>query len=617
MNADKGFCHCVLLLITALVLMLVIGPTMSITEGKEETANAVVWDTLSPFGNTIDIRDKTNWRPVPTDLLTLEANPPVASSDPGYYGREYSFNGDAVVENEHLTAVFWSRKGRVVIYSKVPAGQKLIEFVPLQLKKGSASITSCKILRNTGDEAALEVFFSGEEIGVNVSAIFSFSPDLIGVEIKPAENTKGISLFGSIEYGIVPSFIGDDLIFDPREYPSMNTLCIPSENLFLGLLKGENSVLVVTWPKGKQQMNLVLDPDKSGKSRPIESVDFDNDGQSIYLAILDAPGIWHKEELKASYLEKDIAINWKRPFPAKWVTQLNEAGVQTTFTFRESKGNIWRGVTGSYIYPVWFDGDNAFYHLSKKIPPRGESLIYFLERKNTPLSVSTPVDIAKATLGRQTCDAILDLPGRVLSTHHRRGAAGIRRACTCGCTEAIQVVFEAGEEVQRKEYVEGAVDDMVYFVTRHMERINEYLDFANSMMEFLSLAKKSNADLKPFLDSMASITQEIVQEYNRQRDNIKSLEYTGELAQKTKTLTVKKNPGNLSIYSDLSEKWRAMGGAQDSLVALFHSLTRKLSQQAGYGCVNDPRAVQIAEEIRTRCRKCLRNPDGYEIWPDY
>ena len=597
--------------------MLVIGPTMSITEGKEETANAVVWDTLSPFGNTIDIRDKTNWRPVPTDLLTLEANPPVASSDPGYYGREYSFNGDAVVENEHLTAVFWSRKGRVVIYSKVPAGQKLIEFVPLQLKKGSASITSCKILRNTGDEAALEVFFSGEEIGVNVSAIFSFSPDLIGVEIKPAENTKGISLFGSIEYGIVPSFIGDDLIFDPREYPSMNTLCIPSENLFLGLLKGENSVLVVTWPKGKQQMNLVLDPDKSGKSRPIESVDFDNDGQSIYLAILDAPGIWHKEELKASYLEKDIAINWKRPFPAKWVTQLNEAGVQTTFTFRESKGNIWRGVTGSYIYPVWFDGDNAFYHLSKKIPPRGESLIYFLERKNTPLSVSTPVDIAKATLGRQTCDAILDLPGRVLSTHHRRGAAGIRRACTCGCTEAIQVVFEAGEEVQRKEYVEGAVDDMVYFVTRHMERINEYLDFANSMMEFLSLAKKSNADLKPFLDSMASITQEIVQEYNRQRDNIKSLEYTGELAQKTKTLTVKKNPGNLSIYSDLSEKWRAMGGAQDSLVALFHSLTRKLSQQAGYGCVNDPRAVQIAEEIRTRCRKCLRNPDGYEIWPDY
>jgi len=599
-----------------LALLLVISPRMSITQGKQGTANVVVWDTQSPFVDTVDIADKTHWRPVPTDLLTLEANPPVASSDPGYYGREYSFKGDAVVENQSLTAVFWSRKGRVVIYSKVYAGQKRIEFVPLSLKTGPANITCCKILQNTGDEAALEVFFSGEKTGVNVSAIFSFSKTEI-VEIKPAQNSSGISLSGQIECGIVPDFIGDDLIFDASEYPSMNTLCIPSENLFLGLLRGENSMLVVTWPMGKQQMNLVLDPDKSGKSRLIESVDFDNDGQSIYLAILEAPGIWHKEQLQPSYLEKDVATSWKRPFPAKWVTQLYEADVKTTFTFRESKGNIWRGVTGSYVYPVWFSGQDAFYHLSKKIPPKGESLIYFLERKDTPLSVSAPVDIAKATLGRQTCDTILDLPGRKLRTHHRRGSAGIRRACTCGCTEAMQAVFEAGEEVQRKEYVEGAVDDMVYFVTRHMERINEYLDFANSMMEFLSLTGESHADLKPFLASLESTAQEIVQEYNRQTDNIKSLEYTGELAAKTKALTAKKDPKSLPAYSDLSEKWRAMGGAQDSLVAQFHSLTRKLSQQAGYGCVNDPRAVQIAEEIRKRCRKCLRNPDGYEIWPDY
>jgi len=641
--------------ITALVLLPATCPRMSIAQREKEIANfftaehaksaetellrlylasadsalsavksyALVWDTQSPFVDTVDIRDRTNWRPVPTDLLTLEANPPVASSDPGYYGREYSFKGDAVVENERLTAVFWSGKGRVVIYSKVYAGQKRIEFVPLQLKRGPVSITCCKILQNTGDEAALEVFFSGEAAGENVSAIFSFSKMEI-VEIKPAENTKGISLFSPIEYGIVPSFIGDDLIFDPRAYPSTDTLCIPSENVFLGLLKGENSMLVVTWPKAKQQMRLALESERPA-SQLIQSVDFDNDGQSIYLAILEAPGIWHKEQLQPSYLEKDIAINWKRPFPAKWVTQLNEAEVKTTFTFRESKGNIWRGVTGSYVYPVWFSGDSAFYHLSKKIPPKGESLIYFLERKNTPLSVSAPVDIAKATLGRQMCDTILDLPGRVLRTHHRRGDAGIRRACTCGCTEAMQAVFEAGEEVQRKEYVEGAVDDMVYFVTRHVERINEYQDFARDMMEFLSLAEKSHADLKPFLDSIESIAQEILQEYSRQRDNIKSLEYADQLAQKTKALTAKKDPGNpstpfragLSTYSGLSEKWRAMGGAQDDLVAQSHRITRKLSQQAGYGCVNDPKAVQIAEEVRSRCRKCLRNPDGYEIWPDY
>jgi hypothetical protein len=60
-----------------------------------------------------------------------------------------------------------------------------------------------------------------------------------------------------------------------------------------------------------------------------------------------------------------------------------------------------------------------------------------------------------------------------------------------------------------------------------------------------------------------------------------------------------------------------MGGAQDELVGKYHSITRKLFQEAGYGCVNQPKAVDIAEQVRARCRKCLRNPDGYEIWADY
>jgi len=598
----------------ALIILLVTSPKMLMAQRKK-TANILVWDTLSPFGNTVDVRDRTNWKVVPANLLTLELNPAAAVSDPAYYGREYSFKGDAVVENEHLTAVFWSRKGRVVIYSKADPSNRRVEFVPLQLKAKAASITYCGILQNTGDEAALDVSFSAKETEENLSATFSFSKTKI-FDIKPAENMKGISLLCPIEYGVIPDFIGDDLIFDARQYLSMNTLHVPSDNLFLGLLKGQNDMLVVTWPEGKQQMKLL--PDKKEQEAGLfESVDFDNDSQSIYLALLEAPGIWHKEELKPSYLEKDVAINWKRPFPAKWITQLHEAGVKTTFALRESKTNIWRGVIGRYNYPVWFNGDNAFYRLSKKIPPKGESIIYFLERKNTPVSVSTPVDIMKETLGRQTCDTILDFAGRKLRTHHRRAGAGIRRAATCGCTEAMQVVFEASEEVEKKEYVAGAVDDMVYFVTRHVERINEYQDFANNMTDFLSLTGKSDVDMKPYIDNMQAIVQEIPQEYNRQRENMKTLEYAAELARKTKALTQKKDPGNLPAYLDLGEKWRAMGGAQDSVVAKFHSITRKLFQEAGYGCVNQSKAVEIAQEIRRRCRRCLRNPDGYEIWPDY
>ncbi|NQT01262.1 MAG: hypothetical protein HQ580_04510 [Planctomycetes bacterium] len=597
-----------------LIFLLVISPGMSIAQTKEKTANTIVWDTQSPFVNMVDIRDKNNWKVVPADLLTLELDPSAAVSDPAYYGREYSFKGDVVVENEHLTAVFWSGKGKVVIYSKTGPSKKRVEFTPLQLKAKPAGISHCSILHNTGDEASLEVSFSGGGAEDSFSAIFSFDQTGI-IEIKPAENMKGISLLSPIAYGVIPDFIGDDLIYDPEKYPSRATLHVPSENIFLGLLEGQNNMLVVTWPMGKQRMKLVLD--NSEKDRLIESVDFDNDGKSIYLALLDAPGIWHKEQLKPSYLEKDVVINWKRPFPAKWITQLDEANVKTTFTFKESKESIWRGVTGRYNYPVWFDGGKTFYRLGKKIPPKGYSLVYCLERKGTPVSISTPVDIMKGTLGRQACNTILDLPGRKLRNHHRRAGIGVRRAATCGCTKVMQAVFDAGQEVRRKEYVAGAVDDMVYFVRRHVERINEYQDFANNMIKYLNLAGKSAADLKPFIDNIKAIVQEIPRGYSRQKENMKNLEFAADLARKTKALTQKKAPQNLPAYKDLSEKWRAMGGAQDSVIAQCHTITRKLFQEAGYGCVNQPRAVKIAREIRRRCRKCLKNPDGYEIWQNY
>jgi Rad3-related DNA helicase len=270
-----------------------------------------------------------------------------------------------------------------------------------------------------------------------------------------------------------------------------------------------------------------------------------------------------------------------------------------------------------YNYPVWFDGDSAFYYLSKKVPPKGESLIYFLEGKDTPVSISTPVDIMKATLGRQMCDSILDLAGRKLRTHHRRGAAGIRRACTCGCTEAIEAVFKAGEENDRREYVEGAVEDMLYFVRRHIERIDEYRAFADDMIKFLRATGSSSAGLKPFLDSLEQTAQQIPQEYEVQKENIKSLNYAGELARKTTDLTRRKSPQNLPTCLELCKEWREMGGAQDGLLAQYHIIARKLFQEAGFGCATQPKAVELAQEIRRRCRQCLRNPDGYEIWPNY
>jgi hypothetical protein len=582
--------------------------------------NIVLWDSGVRFGESIEPQNRGGWVAIPSEMFGFEKDPVKAASDPGYYGRQYAFKGDAVVENANYEAVFWSAKGRVVIYSKADApsrategaNQPVLELAPMQSSAGAnPNIALSRILRNAGDEVAIEAHFAGQP---ETSAIVSFGRDGI-IEIKPGRGMNGINLASPFAYAVVPGFISDDLIFGPAECANAGTLCLPSENALIGLLKGEAHELVLTWPKGNQQLKLRI-VSEDGK-RAIQSIDFENDRQSLYLSVLSASGIWHREELKPAYLEKDVTLGWKKPFAAKWKTQLVEAGVKTTFAFRESKAEIWRGVPGSYVYPAWFEADQAHFHLGKKVPPKGEALIYSLEPQDTPSNAVMPVDVIRDSLGRQMSETILDPFGRTLRTHHRRGGDGVHRCCTCGCTEAIQAVFEAGEETSRKDYVKEALADMTYFVQSHLARIDEYRAFAGNTTAILKQSAGSNPKLKPFLDSLEQIAEQIPHEYEVQKENMKSLEHAAALTRETMALTESHTTNNLSAYMELLKAWRAMGGAQDSIVAQCHMITRKLFQEAGYGCVIDPNAVPVAQEVRARCRQVLRNPDGYEIWADY
>ncbi|MHC4679589.1 MAG: hypothetical protein ACYTEK_12900, partial [Planctomycetota bacterium] len=286
-------------------------------------------------------------------------------------------------------------------------------------------------------------------------------------------------------------------------------------------------------------------------------------------------------------------------------------------------------VIGYYTYPVWFEGQRAHYRLGKKIPPVGDSLIYCLERKGTSGSPASAVDILKQTLDKETYDSKLALRRRTnldlvrpdsridpddLARHAARGSCPVS---TCAVTQRLESIFEAGKEQERRDYVRADTKDMMYFVTQHRKRIDTYMDFASHMMEFLKQKGKNDPNLRAFISEMERITQEIPQEYDRLKEKIRDLEYAARLARQTEALTREKDAKNLAVFSDLGEKWRSMGGAQDDLVREFHTTTRKLFQAAGYSCVSLPDAVEIAEEIRRRCKECLSNPSRYEIWPDY
>ena len=593
----------------------------------EAATNLVLWDSLRPLAEPAAVAIPADWKAVPAVLFSLEADPAKAASDPGYYGLEYSFRGDPVVENPHVLVTFLRAQGRVVVRTKnrlppvggrkkmVPGlGSSVVAFSPVRAGVQATSLSRIEIIRNIGDEVVLEVGFSGAA-GAESSAVFAFDRSEI-VEIRMGANMERVSLRSPLDYAVAPDFIGDDLIYGAADYPGADSLGVPAEQMLVGLLAGGNTALVMTWTGKGLPVSLRLATGSQGE-RAIDAVEFAGAGQSFFLAPLRAPGIWHQETLAAGHLEKDVKLPWQRPFPARWKTQLLEADLKTTFLFRESKGQIWRGVAGSYNYPAWFDDEDAFFRLGKKVPPKGEAIVYFLEGQDTPPAVTTPVDILKATLGRSAGAEILDAAGRKLRTHHRRGGEGVHRACTCGCTEVIQAIFEAGEEVERKALIQDALDDMLFFVDAHVARIEEYRRFADATIKFLQTQRRMGPELEPWLEALEKTVGRIPEECSVQQENMKSLSYAEDLTRRTLALTERKEPGNLKAYLELLKAWRDMGGAQDYVVAQCHTVVRKLKQEAGYGCATEPKAVGLALAIRARCRQVLRNPDGYEIWADY
>ena len=74
---------------------------------SQGTAATRVWDTMSPSPDEEIPADRSGWRAVPT--AGEKWNDP-EHYNPENYSLQYSFTGDAAVENERLVAVFSSTK---------------------------------------------------------------------------------------------------------------------------------------------------------------------------------------------------------------------------------------------------------------------------------------------------------------------------------------------------------------------------------------------------------------------------------------------------------------------------------------------------------------------------
>jgi hypothetical protein len=555
-------------------------------------ASVRLWDTVAPLQSQIGLTRRERWRAVTA----------------GAPGR---LQGDLVVETNTLAAAFPSRLGKVVVCALGEPTRSRVELVPSELRGKQTILESTKITRPSAGVVMVHAGFAAPE-AKSLPIAFSFTGNRI-LAVTPEGGTRGISVIAPIDLALVPSFVGDDLIYDPRDYPSAKALSVPSEHLLLGLLKGERSMFIVTWQDDRPPVNLALsDP---GGNASIQAADFMGGG-GLSLAVLNARGIWHWEPLKPSYLERDVAIQWKPPYPAIWLTQLYEDEVKTTFEFRDAREEVWRGGVGSYIFPTWFSGGKTMLSLGKSIPPEGEAIIYFLERSDaTPEQALSPIDVVKATLTGDVLDRILDVEAR--PSWYPQRADPVLGGATCGVTDQLKKIFDEGQEVEKQAIVKGGVEDM-YFYLEGMFRLDaRYYPFAKDMLAYLEAQEKQQPSLAPYSREMRGIAEEIITTYDNSRDTIRDMSYAHELGDKTIALAAEHRPDNAQRMVELKQDWTGMGGALEELARKEHTLTRKLFQQAAYRAATRPEAMAVAEEIRRRARQCMEKPGSYEIWANY
>jgi len=549
-----------------------------------------LWDTVTPLKMPVSVKQRSGWRAVAA-------------------GANLKLKGDLVMETDALSAVFASRLGKVLVFASADPSRARAEVSPVE-PKGKPATLAASIAGQPGGAVTVRADFRAP--GAKILPIaFSFSNDHI-LRVTPQGKTRGIHLLSPMELAMVPSFVGEDLIYDPRNYPKAKTLTIPSEHMLLGLLKGERSVLVMTWQAETAPIQLTVNRPSRGKAS-IAAADVVG-GTGLSLASLDAPGIWHREALNSSFLERDVAISWKPPFPALWLTQLYEDDVKTTYEFRGAKEDTWRGGSvGNYTFPTWFSGEKTMLSLGKKIPPQGDAVIYSLERADeTPERVFSPIDIAKATLTGDVLAHLLDVEGRVAWFPERPNR--VIGAATCATTDALKAIFDAGEEVEKQEIVKGGVEDMYFYLTCMFERDGRYYPFAKDMIAYLNAQEKAKPRLAPYLRGLRSIADQIVTTYDSARDTFRDMDYAHELGDKTIALAAEKRPDNPQRMVDLKQDWTSMGGSLEGVARTEHTLARSLYQEAGYRAATIPEAAPIAREIRRRARQCLEKPESYEIW---
>jgi hypothetical protein len=532
-----------------------------------------------------------------------------------------AFTGDVSVTDK------WAEGGSIsldngawrVVFSKGDAAARVYDLAggvkaevmslaPVGMDGGRAGgLTACSVLEGSPEQAQCRATFSAK--GAPIEATFALN-SRGAIRVEPSASLKAVAVCAAYRYGVLPSRLVDDDIYEAASYPKLTRLHLPSENLLMGLIEGGNDIVVLAWPSAEQSPTIVLSGPE--KKRRIEALEVTLAGRELFIGAFSAPGIWYEKDLRPDYEERDASLDWTPPFEAIWKTQLTELGVPTTFRCAHERLKPWRPTIGFYTWPFFQENDRALLHLHKKLECEGKALIYALEgNEKTPyafLTANLPPDVQQ---GMTELHAVMHY--YVLDPNPVQGGFIMNAHCA-GRDQLKLTTLTVGAQAREIEFLDTHIMDRVHecgvIAALHVQRSLTCMEDLGRRLDGWSKQEAGNTGLATFLrslrDTLTAMHDEYLQRLGGESPQ-QLITRTQQVGERFKAVIRDDAGPELcpEILADINEL-NAVISLEEDQGRRFGTWSRKLFQQAAYECVGEPQAAEHAREIRGVLRDHLR-----------
>jgi hypothetical protein len=537
----------------------------------------------------------------------------------------HRFRGDAVLMNDRLALVLRRGAKGAELYGLGRAGPALRAVLAPAGDEPGAKLQAVAVVTDDPSQAAVDATFQSPG-GRKLTIRYELTMGQTFIKTEPREGAEGLSVEAPCRFLVLPDFFADDIVIDAAEIP-MASAEIPSENFLLHLLPDRQTIVMAVAANRGQDARINLSGEEGGRLVRSSRMSYGKGGK-IWVAILQAPGVWHQRGVTREDAGKMLALDWTAPFSAQWrvdwrfrdrLTASWEMAAQMKSgeflkygwfgapDMLPADRKRWTTVLGSFLYPCWLDQARRGHLQPLTRPDRfeGPAVIYPIQRaKDTPLGEFTVVDIVRATLGVGPCEYILDVEGQGAT---RKGRA------TCATRDALKDIYSAKQQKRRRADIERILDDVVVFVKHIRGRIEQYVDFGHETLAYLQRQQKAHPELSGVLAELEASARAIDAALARRKAAIKTPQYVVDLTETfRKTLLDYEGEDALKKCTAITEAIVEVGGNQDELVGECRNAVKILRQRAALALAADPRAVEVAREIRDRTQKALRNATSYE-----